>query len=693
MSSSITNMKEMFGDDLKDILADFSSEVGGLAEELLNTTTESSEWNDVNLKIVLNKLHGIKGITSQIGFTDLSKAVHIIEDKIAEQCKSSKYPETEILFKISDFSEKLLDFMTGLKANENLETLDKLMNAAILELNQDKKNKSNMSENTSNQPAKEIKTELSISDEDFQSIFDGLNLSLELLRDDESNKLTKYLLPQLENSLFHLFQARVVPVKNLVSRLRKLIRELSASLDKKIELTIEGEYESMDRILVNSLAEIMVHLVRNAMDHGIESSEDRKKQNKNETANLTISFKNMGDRSLVIIKDDGKGINPDIVAQKALEKNIVTQQELNNMTSYEKQELIFRGGFSTKESASEVSGRGVGMDAVLTEIHKMSGQLIIDSKVNVGTEFKMEFPSPYQMESAILFEINDQNYSIPTKFITGIAESNKDYNFEFGALEIKDHESPYLSLNLTDLYQTKNDHNGPFILLSLSETPLCLPVDKIKNIQALLINKHSRTENLPKYINGLSFDKNGTMHFAFDCTELERNLNTYLEGEEQPQDQIKQNNNQGANVIKLDKLEEGEMITQQQIIDALEGPQTVSMLKEILASLEASKEEKNKAIELITNDIQTFKDTIEDIQDGEELQYIVAVQYARIKSTWISLNIQMQYMTFAGKEPNAKSMYMASMYSAILSQVEKLANKKAIMKITETLQQPMNDEN
>ena len=692
MNSPITNMKEMFGDDLKDILTDFSSEVGGLAEELLNTTTESSEWNDVNLKIVLNKLHGIKGITSQIGFTDLSKAVHMIEDKIAEQSKVSKYPNTEILFKISDFSEKLLDFMTGLKADESLDTLDKLMNAAILELTQDKENKSNMSENTSNQPAKEIKTELSISDEDFQSIFDGLNFSLELLRDDESNKLTKYLLPQLENSLFHLFQARVVPVKNLVSRLRKLIRELSANLDKKIELSIEGEYESMDRILVNSLAEIMVHLVRNAMDHGIESPEDRLKQNKNETAKLVISFKNMGDRSLVIIKDDGRGINPDIVAKKALEKNIVTQQELNNMTSYEKQELIFRGGFSTKESATEVSGRGVGMDAVLTEIHKMSGQLIIDSKVNVGTEFIMEFPSPYQMESAILFEINNQNYSIPTKFIKGIADSNDDYHFEFGALEINSHESPYLSLNLTDLYQTTNDHKGPFILLSLSETPLCLPVDKIKNIQALLINKHSRTENLPKYINGLSFDKNGTMHFAFDCTELERNLNTYLEGEEQPQKEIKQNN-QGANVIKLDKLEEGEMITQQQIINALEGPETVSMLKEILASLEAAKEEKNKAIEIITKDIQTFKDTIEDIEDGEELQYIVAVQYARIKSTWISLNIQMQYMTFAGKEPDAKSMYMASMYSAILNQVEKLANKKAIMKITETLQQPMNDEN
>ncbi|MCH2534499.1 MAG: ATP-binding protein [Bdellovibrionales bacterium] len=692
MNSPITNMKEMFGDDLKDILTDFSSEVGGLAEELLNTTTESSEWNDVNLKIVLNKLHGIKGITSQIGFTDLSKAVHMIEDKIAEQSKVSKYPNTEILFKISDFSEKLLDFMTGLKADESLDTLDKLMNAAILELTQDKENKSNMSENTSNQPAKEIKTELSISDEDFQSIFDGLNFSLELLRDDESNKLTKYLLPQLENSLFHLFQARVVPVKNLVSRLRKLIRELSANLDKKIELSIEGEYESMDRILVNSLAEIMVHLVRNAMDHGIESPEDRLKQNKNETAKLVISFKNMGDRSLVIIKDDGRGINPDIVAKKALEKNIVTQQELNNMTSYEKQELIFRGGFSTKESATEVSGRGVGMDAVLTEIHKMSGQLIIDSKVNVGTEFIMEFPSPYQMESAILFEINNQNYSIPTKFIKGIADSNDDYHFEFGALEINSHESPYLSLNLTDLYQTTNDHKGPFILLSLSETPLCLPVDKIKNIQALLINKHSRTENLPKYINGLSFDKNGTMHFAFDCTELERNLNTYLEGEQQPQKEIKQNN-QGANVIKLDKLEEGEMITQQQIINALEGPETVSMLKEILASLEAAKEEKNKAIEIITKDIQTFKDTIEDIEDGEELQYIVAVQYARIKSTWISLNIQMQYMTFAGKEPDAKSMYMASMYSAILNQVEKLANKKAIMKITETLQQPMNDEN
>lgn len=692
MSSPITNMKEMFGDDLKDILTDFSSEVGGLAEELLNITTENSEWNDVNLKLVLNKLHGIKGITSQIGFTDLSKAVHMIEDKIAEQCKSSKYPNTEILFKISDFSEKLLDFMTGLKADENLETLDKLMNAAIFELTQDKKNKSNMSENTSNQPTKELKTELSISDEDFQSIFDGLNVSLELLRDAENNNLTKYLLPQLENSLFHLFQARVVPVKNLVSRLRKLIRELSSSLDKKIELSIEGEYESMDRILVNSLAEIMVHLVRNAMDHGIESPEERLKQNKEETAKLVISFKNMGDRSLVIIKDDGRGINPDIVAKKALEKNIVTQQELNNMTSYEKQELIFRGGFSTKDSASEVSGRGVGMDAVLTEIHKMSGQLIIDSKVNVGTEFKMEFPSPYQMESAILFEINNQNYSIPTKFVKGIADVSDDYTFEFGALEIKDHESPYLSLNLTDLYQTTNDHKGPFILLSLSETPLCLPVDKIKNIQALLINKHSRTENLPKYLNGLSFDKNGTMHFAFDCTELERNLNTYLEGEEQPQQEIKQNN-QGANVIKLDKLEEGEMITQQQIIDALEGPETVSMLKEILASLDSSKEEKNKAIEIITKDIQTFKDTIEDIMDGEELQYIVAVQYARIKSTWISLNIQMQYMTFAGKEPNAKSMYMASMYSAILNQVEKLANKKAIMKITETLQQPMNDEN
>ncbi|MBC7741934.1 MAG: Hpt domain-containing protein [Bdellovibrionaceae bacterium] len=685
MNNELSSALESLGD----IRQDFCDDIGSIAEELLQLSTESSTWTEELANALQAKLHSIKGISGQMGFTRIGKAVHLAEGKIVDYRKRGEMPPSEILFKLADFSEIYLNFINAIRTGADgiLETeMEKAIeslnfnsltepSAQVIPLKQDKPTAASPVPSNAASGA-----ELALAQKDFDAVFNGISESLNSLRAFALPQVSGSLQPRLESSIFSLVQARVAPVKGLTARLKKLARELAAQMNKKVELIIDGENESMDRLLVSSLGEIMVHLLRNAMDHGLETAQERIDAGKEETATLTLRFINQGDRNLVSIGDNGKGIDPEKVASKAIASGLITEADATRMTSYEKQELIFASGLSTKETASEISGRGVGMDAVLREVEKLGGKLLIDSSVGTGTTFSMEFPSPYQIEPAASFRLGGQSFTVPAKVLRGIVIDMQGVEQDFGAFTIPGIESTFLNLHLPEIMPSPTDNKRPLLLLKLVGSDVCLQVDEITEVGRALIYRHTRTQDLPAYINGIGFNQNGIPHFGMDCTELERNLNKYLGVSERE-----------TTMFSLEPLPDTG-VTRQQILEAIESSALITSIKEILASLESSSETKERVIKVISNDMLVFKNSIADIEDTSELQYMVAIQYANLKSKWISLNIQMQYTTLAGKEPDAYSMYMGSILSAVIATIEPLASSDAVNCITQVLAQPINHE-
>lgn len=183
---------------------------------------------------------------------------------------------------------------------------------------------------------------------------------------------------------------RMLPVKPLVQKLQRVVRDTANTLGKPVELTVEGEGLDIDKSVLDRLADPLIHILRNAVDHGLESPEGRAEAGKGAIGKVMLSFMNEGNSLLVEVRDDGKGINHEIVRKKAIEKKLIT----DNQQLSEKQiiNLIFHPGFSTKAEASEISGRGVGMDVVKTNVEKVGGQVDVTTVIGKGSIFKLQIP-------------------------------------------------------------------------------------------------------------------------------------------------------------------------------------------------------------------------------------------------------------------------------------------------------------
>ena len=683
-------MKEALGDSFSEFVESYTEEVGGITEQLFQLCTDNPQWSEFEVRSVQQKLHSIKGISGQIGLVSLSKIVHHVEDLISVYSKRSQSPPASLVFSTATFAENLKHFLQGLKDRYSEKQLDELL-AVTLESFSVKKDAAKSNDVSRVSAGAVISDELGLSAANFELVFAGLSSCLVQLRLID-HPAVKPLRPQMEESLYSLVQARVTSLKGISARLKKLCRELSATLVKKVKVEVEGQDVSMDRPLVSALAEIMVHLVRNALDHGIESSEERRQVKKDESANLTVRFIVLGDRNVVEVQDDGRGIDPEVVAKKALEKGLVTQSDLVAMTNYEKQELIFLPNFSTKESATEVSGRGVGMDAVLSLVKKLSGKLTIDSDVGRGTKFRMEFPSPYQIQPTVRFSISGQFFTIPAQRVNGVCLSPNAYSAGLGAVTLNKTGTTLLNLSLPEIMAKPDKCTGPLIILSVDSTDICIAVDEIHGIGPFLIYQHTRPKGFPEYLSGIGFDAAGTPHFAFDLTEIDRNLNRYLEqiDVELPKNPIGENDYHSGKLIMPLPLLNKSIGDRKTILEVLEGDQMVDAIQSILKGLESQPATQNEVIKAISAEISNFKNGIADIEDPAELQYMAAMHYAQLKSKWIMLNIQMQYTSFAGKEPEPKVMYLASLYATVLGQIEPLSDPEAIKKIAQVLAEAMN---
>ena len=237
---------------------------------------------------------------------------------------------------------------------------------------------------------------------------------------DEKNKIDinlknalqklKFISSNIQKSVLKL---RLVPVRDILQKFPRIVSEYSKVFNKKINLTIKGEDIEIDKSILSHLNDILVHIVRNAIDHGIETPEERKAVGKSEIGNIIIQASIAKEYFRITVADDGRGINPGLIKEKAINKGIITREEAEKLSENQLMELIFYSGFSTRDDVSEISGRGVGLDVVKDIVKKLNGRIDVFSKVGKGTVFRIELPISLNIIKVLNVTIEGFSFSLP----------------------------------------------------------------------------------------------------------------------------------------------------------------------------------------------------------------------------------------------------------------------------------------
>lgn len=219
---------------------------------------------------------------------------------------------------------------------------------------------------------------------------------------------------QISSSLQSVvMQVRMVPIEQVFDRFPRMVRDLAKKLNKKINLVLEGKETEMDRTVIDEIGDPMVHLIRNSIDHGIEKPEERISKGKPEVGTITLSARHEGNNVLIEVKDDGKGVDPSVVGRLAVERGLFSQENLSKMPPEEIQKVIFLPGFSTAKEVSDLSGRGVGMDAVKAKLEDLNGVLDLESRVNEGSKVTIKLPLTLAILPALMVKIGAEMFAVP----------------------------------------------------------------------------------------------------------------------------------------------------------------------------------------------------------------------------------------------------------------------------------------
>jgi two-component system chemotaxis sensor kinase CheA len=240
---------------------------------------------------------------------------------------------------------------------------------------------------------------------------------------DEAVSHLDLLVGDLQNAVM---KTRMQPIGRLFQKYPRVARDMARQLGKNVELVLDGEETELDKTMIEELGDPLIHLVRNAVDHGLESPEERRTAGKPETATVKLSAQQLGDHIVLSISDDGRGMRPDVLKQKALEKGLIDSDTAANMDDKHALHLVFMPGFSTKDQVSSFSGRGVGMDVVKTNIQKLNGRIEIKSIVGQGTTFSISLPLTLAILPVLVVRIGTQPFAVPLSLVREIITIRPD---------------------------------------------------------------------------------------------------------------------------------------------------------------------------------------------------------------------------------------------------------------------------
>ncbi|MBE0499076.1 MAG: chemotaxis protein CheW [Campylobacterales bacterium] len=299
-----------------------------------------------------------------------------------------------------------------------------------------------------------------------------------------------------------VMKTRMLPIGKVFNKFPRMIRDLSRELGKKIELELGGEETELDKSIVEEIGDPLVHIIRNSCDHGVESIEKRLAAGKPETGIIGLKAYNEGNHIVIQITDDGAGMDPDRLKMIAIEKGVISEKEADVMSEKEAFGLIFRPGFSTAAQVTNVSGRGVGMDVVKTNIEKLNGIIDIDSELGRGTIMKLKIPLTLAIIQALLVGVQEEYYAIPLASVLETVRISKEEIYTVENRSVMRLRDDVLSLvHIADIFEVEyvfdSSEHAYVVVLGLAETKIGLIVDSLVGQEEIVI------KSMGEYLKGM----------------------------------------------------------------------------------------------------------------------------------------------------------------------------------------------
>ncbi|MFQ3621180.1 MAG: chemotaxis protein CheA, partial [Spirochaetales bacterium] len=319
-----------------------------------------------------------------------------------------------------------------------------------------------------------------------------------------------------------VMRIRMVPISQIFSRFPRLIRDLSRSLQKKINLVIEGEDTELDKSVIEDLLDPLIHCVRNAIDHGIEEPEERRAKGKPVEGTIHLRASNEGNLIVIEISDDGRGINVEAVRKKAIEKGIIHPNK--NLSDVEAFNLIFEPGFSTASTVTNISGRGVGLDVVRKQIEKLNGSVTVSSEPGKGTRFLIKLPLTLAIIQGLLVRVGTERYAIP---ITSVIDSHRIRPSDIKSIDNYEvfnvREEVVSILRLNRLFRIPSNEQQEYyfvVIVGSGESKMGLVVDNLIGEEDVVIKPlKDHFTNVPG-IAGANITGDGTVSLIIDVPQL-----------------------------------------------------------------------------------------------------------------------------------------------------------------------------
>ena len=343
---------------------------------------------------------------------------------------------------------------------------------------------------------------------------------------DQAVSQLDLLVSDLQNSVM---KTRMQPIGRLFQKYPRIARDLARQLGKDVELVLAGEETEVDKTMIEDLADPLIHLIRNAVDHGVEGSEERLAAGKPSKSVVRLEARQEGDHIVLIIADDGRGMSPERIRAKAIEKGLISEEEANTLDERQSLHLIFLPGFSTKTQISDVSGRGVGMDVVKTNIQKLNGNIDIRSEPGKGSVFIISLPLTLAILPVLLVLLGDQPFALPLSLVREILPIEHGKLQEVGGkatLVVRGEILPVVSLaKLLGWPQDAPPEYG--VLMQTAERSFILAVDNFAGRDDAVIK--SLEDFRPRGVAGVTTLSNGQIVLILDMKELLSDLGSAME--------------------------------------------------------------------------------------------------------------------------------------------------------------------
>ena len=339
------------------------------------------------------------------------------------------------------------------------------------------------------------------------------------------NEQIEYLERITTNLHTSVMKVRMVPLESVVNRFPRMIRDLSKKLDKKMELYISGEDTELDRTVIDEIGDPLLHLLRNAADHGLESNAERAALGKPETGSIILNAFQEGNNVVIEVKDDGKGIDAEKIKQKAIAKGTITAEQGEAMSDKEIIDLLFRPSFSTAEKISDVSGRGVGLDVVKTKIESLGGDVEVRTVLGQGSNFIIRLPLTLAIIQSLMVELGTEKYAIPLGSIQTIEDvpvSDVKYVQTKEVINLRGTVIPLIRLNeVLDVESSKaQDENLTVVIVTKGDKLAGFVVDNLIGQQEIVIKSIGKYINNSKMISGATILGDGEVALILDVNTL-----------------------------------------------------------------------------------------------------------------------------------------------------------------------------